>query len=106
MFSANGSLIAQQNQLGYITSFILDPASQRICVVDANNGRSTTMFSSRGYVSATQDQLGALTSFTQDPNGNTILRVDARQCARGKAAPKSCTLVHDLADDLFYGCSE
>ena len=64
------------------------------------------MFSSRGYVSATQDQLGALTSFSQGPNGNYTLRVDARQCARGKAAPKSCTVVHDLADDLFYGCSE
>jgi len=74
--------------------------------VDANNGLSTTMFSNRGLVSATQDQLGALTSYTQDPNGNTILRVDARQCARGKAAPKSCTLVHDLADDLYNGCAE
>ena len=76
--SPNGSSIAVQNQLGYLTSFILDAASQRICVIDANNARSTSIYSNRGLVIATQDPLGAPTSFTHDANRNAILRVDAR----------------------------
>ena len=96
VFSPNGSLVASQNALGYCTSMILDGARQRICLVDANGGRTSTVFDPRGLVLSTQDPLNALTSFQFDQAGNTILRTDALQCARGKAAPKSCTLVHDL----------
>ncbi len=50
-------------------------------MVDANNGRSTTVWDVRGLESARQDQLGRLTSFSHDPNQNVILRVDARNWA-------------------------
>ena len=78
VWSANGSLVAEQNQRGFLTTFILDAASQKICVVDANDGRRSISYSNRGYVFAEQDQLGFLTSYTQDGNGNTTQRIDAR----------------------------
>jgi RHS repeat-associated protein len=70
--------VAQQNALGFFTSFVFDAASQQIAVIDATSHATSTVYDPRGSVLATQDSLGTFTSFAYDANGNTILRTDAR----------------------------
>ena len=78
VFDAIGRTTAQQNGLGFLTTFVFDAASQQIAVIDANSHAISNAYDLRGSVLSTQDSLGAFTSFAYDAVGNTILRTDAR----------------------------